>query len=171
MTSYVENETSISFPFDMKEILDAVMEQVLTMEECPYEAQVNMLITDEEGICQYNREYRQINAPTDVLSFPMVSFEQAGSFELSKEDQAGCFDPESGEIVLGDIIISAPRVFEQAEKYGHSVKREFAFLTAHSMLHLCGYDHVEEKQAKQMEEKQEQALTALGITRKNEGFL
>ena len=171
MTSYVENETSISFSFDIQEILDAVMEQVLIMEDCPYEAQVNLLVTDEEGIRQFNRQYRQIDAPTDVLSFPMTAFEKAGCFESAELNQADCFDPESGELLLGDIIISAPRVLEQARKYGHSAKREFAFLTAHSMLHLCGYDHIEEEQAKLMEAKQEQVLTVLGITRENKGML
>ncbi len=167
MTSYVENETSVEFDFDTKEILDAVMGQVLLMEDCPYEAQVNLLITDEEGICQFNREYRQIDAPTDVLSFPMITFEKEGDFKEAEQNEADCFDPESGELLLGDIIISASRVMEQAEKYGHSVKREFAFLVAHSMLHLCGYDHMEEKQASVMESKQEQVLTALGITRES----
>jgi len=165
MTSYVENETSLTFDFDVKEILDAVMEQVLDMENCPYEAQVNLLITDNDGIWQYNKEYRQVDAPTDVLSFPMLFFETEGDFSMAKEAKADCFDPESGELILGDIIISAPKVFEQAAKYGHSIKREFAFLTAHSMLHLCGYDHMEEEQARIMEEKQEQVLMLLGITR------
>lgn len=167
MTSYVENETSVEFDFNTKEILDSVMGQVLTMEDCPYEAQVNLLITDEEGICRFNREYRQIDAPTDVLSFPMISFEKEGDFKAAEQNEADCFDPESGEMLLGDIIISAPRVMEQAEKYGHSAKREFAFLVAHSMLHLCGYDHMEDEQAKVMEIKQEQALNALGITRES----
>ncbi|MCM1126765.1 MAG: rRNA maturation RNase YbeY [Lachnospiraceae bacterium] len=165
MTSYVENETAVEFDFDPKEILDAVMGQVLLMEDCPYEAQVNLLITDEEGIRQFNREYRQVDAPTDVLSFPMLTFEREGDFKMAEQNEADCFDPESGELLLGDIIISAPRVTEQAEKYGHSVKREFAFLAAHSMLHLCGYDHMEDEQAKVMEDRQEQALSALGITR------
>lgn len=165
MTSYVENETSVEFDFDIKEILDAVMDQVLTMEDCPYEAQVNLLVTDEEGIRGFNQEYRRIDAPTDVLSFPMVSFEREGDFSLVEEQEADCFDPESGELLLGDIIISAPRVTDQAEKYGHSIKREFAFLVAHSMLHLCGYDHMEEHEAKEMEAKQEQVLCKLGITR------
>ncbi len=165
MTSYVENESSVTFDFDIKELLDAVMEQVLDMENCPYEAQVSLLITDNDGIWQYNKEYRQVDAPTDVLSFPMLSFEQEGDFSMADEDAVDCFDPESGELILGDIIISAPKVLEQAEKYGHSVKREFAFLTAHSMLHLCGYDHMEEAQARIMEEKQERALETLGITR------
>lgn len=167
MTSYVENETSVEFDFDTKEILDAVMGQVLLTENCPYEAQVNLLITDEEGIHQFNRDYRQIDAPTDVLSFPMISFEREGDFRAAEQNEADCFDPESGELLLGDIIISAPRVIEQAERYGHSIKREFAFLVAHSMLHLCGYDHMEDEQAKVMESKQEQVLIALGITRES----
>lgn len=167
MTSYVENETSVEFDFDTKEILDAVMEQVLLTENCPYEAQVNLLITDEEGIHQFNRDYRQIDAPTDVLSFPMISFEREGDFRTAEQNEADCFDPESGELLLGDIIISAPRVIEQSERYGHSIKREFAFLLAHSMLHLCGYDHMEDEQAKVMESKQEQVLIALGITRES----
>jgi len=76
-----------------------------------------------------------------------------------------CFDPDSGELVLGDIILSVDRVKEQARNYGHSQRREFAFLVAHSMLHLCGYDHMEEAEAARMEEKQEKALAQLGITR------
>ncbi|MBD5472643.1 MAG: rRNA maturation RNase YbeY [Lachnospiraceae bacterium] len=167
MTSYVENETSVEFDFDTKEILDAVMGQVLLTENCPYEAQVNLLITDEEGIHQFNRDYRQIDAPTDVLSFPMISFEREGDFGAAEQNEADCFDPESGELLLGDIIISAPRVIEQSKRYGHSIKREFAFLVAHSMFHLCGYDHMEDEQAKVMESKQEQVLIALGITREN----
>ena len=165
MTSYVENETSITFDFDIKEVLDQVMEQVLAMEDCPYEAQVNLLITDDDGIRGFNREYRQIDAPTDVLSLPMLSFEQEGDFSEAEEQEADCFDPESGELLLGDIIVSASKVYEQALKYGHSEKREFAFLVAHSMLHLCGYDHMEEEAAKEMETKQEQVLNTLGITR------
>ena len=165
MTSYVENEVSVKFVFDIKELADAVMEQVLSMENCPYEAQVNLLITDDEGIRGFNREYRQIDAATDVLSFPMLSFESAGDFSKVENQEADNFDPESGELLLGDIIISADRVSGQALRYGHSKKREFAFLVAHSMLHLCGYDHMEEEAAKEMEDKQEQALCALGITR------
>lgn len=167
MTSYVENETEEEFGFDMKEILDAVMSQVLDMEACPYEAQVNLLITDNEGIHEFNREYRQVDSPTDVLSFPMIDFEREADFSGIGE-AADYFDPESGELVLGDIIISADKVKEQAEKYGHSVKREFAFLIAHSMLHLCGYDHMEEDEAQVMEQKQEAVLLALGITRADE---
>ena len=124
-----------------------------------------MLLTDNEGIHEFNREHRGIDRETDVLSFPNVDFETEGDFDIDEEREADYFDPDSGELILGDIIISVDKVMEQAENYGHSTKREFAFLVAHSMLHLCGYDHMEEEEAKVMEAKQEEILTALGITR------
>ena len=167
MTSYVENETSVVFEFNIKEILDLIMEEVLSQEGCPYEAQVNLLITDNEGIHEFNRQYRQVDAPTDVLSFPMIDFIKEADFSVVDHGEAEYFDPESGELILGDIIISADKVKEQALKFGHSQKREFAFLTAHSMLHLCGYDHMTQAQADVMERKQEKVLEALGITRDN----
>ena len=76
-----------------------------------------------------------------------------------------CFDPDSGELILGDIIINVNRVEEQAKEYGHGIKREFAFLIAHSMFHLCGYDHMNEQDEKIMFTKQEEVLTQLGVTR------
>lgn len=167
MTSYVENEVNADFGFDIEDLVEAVMEAVLEEEKCPYEAQVNLLITDNDGIREFNKQFRDIDAPTDVLSFPMIAFEREADFSVVDTDEADYFEPESGELLLGDIIISEQRVREQAESFGHSLKREFAFLTAHSMLHLCGYDHVIEKEARQMENKQEQILTAMGITRDN----
>ena len=163
MTSYVENETEMTFPFDCREILESVMEEVLTSENCPYEAQVNLLITDNDGIQEYNRQFRDKDMPTDVLSFPMIPFRTEADFSVAEE--ADYFDPDSGELILGDIIISAERVFQQAESFGHSPKREFAFLTAHSLLHLCGYDHMVPEEAAVMEKKQEAVLEKLGITR------
>ncbi|MBE5892518.1 MAG: rRNA maturation RNase YbeY [Lachnospiraceae bacterium] len=165
MTFYVENETEVTFPFDVEEVVELVAEAVLDAEECPYETQVNVLLTDNEGIHEFNREHRGIDRETDVLSFPNVDFETEGDFDIDEEREADYFDPDSGELILGDIIISVDKVMEQAENYGHSTKREFAFLVAHSMLHLCGYDHMEEEEAKVMEAKQEEILTALGITR------
>lgn len=165
MTSYVEDEAKESLPFEPEEILELVAQKVLEEENCPYEAQINLLLTDNEGIREFNRQYREVDAPTDVLSFPMISFEREGDFSVVEEDGVDYFDPESGELILGDIIISVPRALEQAESFGHSAKREFAFLVAHSMLHLCGYDHMEEDEAKVMESKQEKVLNELGITR------
>ena len=165
MTSYVENETDIDLPFDMREVLDRIMDAVMEMEQCPYETTVNLLVTDNAGIREYNKNYRDIDYETDVLSFPNVPFEHAGDFAPVESSEVDCFDPDSGELILGDIILSVDRVLSQAQEYGHSVLREFAFLTAHSMFHLCGYDHMEEQDAAVMEQKQESVLTKLGITR------
>ncbi|MDE6847355.1 MAG: rRNA maturation RNase YbeY [Lachnospiraceae bacterium] len=165
MTSYVENETEVGMPFDMKEILDQIMDAVMEMENCPYETTVNLLLTDNSGIREYNKNYRNLDQETDVLSFPNIPFDKAGDFTGVETDEADYFDPDSGELILGDIILSVDRVLSQAQEYGHSVLREFAFLTAHSMFHLCGYDHMEEQEAAVMEKKQESILIKLGITR------
>lgn len=165
MTLYVENETEQTFPFDVEELSARVAEAILDAEGCPYEAEVNILITDKEGIRLYNREYRKIDKETDVLSFPNIPFETEADFEVVLESVADYFQPDSGELILGDIILSADRIYSQAEAYGHSVKRELAFLLAHSMLHLCGYDHETPEEAEVMERKQEEILNGLGITR------
>lgn len=165
MTSYVENEINAEFLFDIEQLLLTLMNEVLEREGCPYEAQVNLLLTDNEGIRQYNNEYRQIDSPTDVLSFPMLEFEREGDFSAAEEAEADCFEPESGELLLGDIVISVEKVKEQAIQFGHSEKREFAFLVTHSLLHLCGYDHMEPDEAEVMEKKQNEILDFLGITR------
>ena len=167
MTYYVENEAEAVFEFDVQKIADSVILRVLETEKCPYEVQVNVLLTDNAGIRTYNAEFRNIDRETDVLSFPNVEYDVPGDFSCVEEQTANCFDPDSGELILGDIIISIDRVREQAQSYGHSEKREFAFLVAHSMLHLCGYDHMEEDEAKEMEGKQEEVLAFLGITRED----
>lgn len=165
MTSYVENETEVGMPFDMKVILDQIMDMVMEMEGCPYETTVSLLLTDNAGIREYNKNYRNLDQETDVLSFPNILFDKAGDFTGVEADEADYFDPDSGELILGDIILSVDRILSQAQEYGHSVLREFAFLTAHSMFHLCGYDHMEEQEAVVMEQKQEDVLSRLGIIR------
>ncbi len=165
MTSYVENETGTAFPFEVQKILERIMDAVMEMEGCPYETTVNLLLTDNAGIREYNREYRGIDRETDVLSFPNIPFEKESDFAVAETAGADCFDPDSGELILGDIILSVERVLSQAQEYGHSLLREFAFLTAHSMFHLCGYDHMEVEEAAVMERKQEEILAGLGILR------
>ena len=139
-------------------------QQILDSENCPYEASVNLVITDNEEIKRVNAEFRSINAPTDVLSFPMIPFETPADYSVV-EDQDEYFDLDTDELLLGDVMISVDRVFSQAEEYGHSTEREFSFLFAHSMLHLLGYDHMEPEEAAVMEAKQAQALKVLGINR------
>ena len=166
MTFYVENEVDADFGFDIEELANSVANTVLKMEGCAAELEVGLTITDSRGIHELNKEFRGIDAPTDVLSFPNVSYEKAGDFSvLIGEQLVDLLDPDTGKIMFGDIVINEDRVRSQAEDYGHSIKREFAFLVAHSMLHLCGYDHMEEEEAKVMEKKQEDVLGELGITR------
>lgn len=165
MTFCVENETSVELPFDVEDIANKVIEKALEQEECPYEVSVSVLLTDNEGIHAMNKEFRGIDRPTDVLSFPNVDYEAPADFSGIEDYIEDYFDPETGELCLGDIVISVDKVYEQAEEYGHAPLREFAFLVAHSILHLLGYDHMEAEEAKVMESKQEEILTSLGITR------
>lgn len=153
------------FDFDAAEVAQQVCEAVLTAEECPYDASVCLLVTDEEEVHRMNLEYRGIDRTTDVLSFPAVPFETESDFSAVEENEMDYIDPDTGCLQLGDIVINAYRVWEQAEEYGHSPRREFAFLVAHSMLHLCGYDHMTPEESARMEEKQEAILQGLGITR------
>ena len=165
MTFYFENEVEASFDFDCEEILSQVIQCVLELEKCPYAAQVNVLLTDLNGIWEFNRTYRQVDNPTDVLSFPNISFEAVSDFSIVEKSSEDYFDPDSGELILGDIILCADKIKEQALDFGHSEKREFAFLIAHSMLHLCGYDHMVSEEAAIMEEKQRIIMNTLHISR------
>ena len=164
MTLYIEEEGSVVLPFDVKETAELIVKTALDCEECPYEAEVNLLLTDDEAIHEMNREHRHIDRPTDVLSFPMIEYETPGDLS-GIEESADAFDPGTGELMLGDIVISKDRVFAQAEEYGHSVRREYAFLIAHSMLHLLGYDHMDEEERKVMEDRQREIMEKAGIPR------
>ena len=129
---------------------------------------LDILFCDSQKTHELNREYRNIDKETDVLSFPSLEFEVPGDFSgISDTDDfcADFFNPDTGELMLGDMIISADKVKEQAAEYGHSETRELAFLVAHSMFHLFGYDHEESDEAEVMEAKQEAVLQRLGIGR------
>lgn len=164
MTFQIEYETDLELGIDYAELAHQVADQVLDMENCPYEASVNLVLTDNEEIKRVNTEFRDIARATDVLSFPMIPFEEPADYSIVEEDDS-YFDLDTDELLLGDIMISVEKVFAQAEEYGHSVKREFCFLIAHSILHLLGYDHMTPEEAAVMEKKQAAALDALGITR------
>lgn len=161
----MEEEGSIRLPLDTQETAARVIEKALEYEGCPYEAEVNLLLTTDSEIQAMNRSFRGIDAPTDVLSFPLVEYDTPGDFSKAEECVEEMFDPESGELLLGDIVISKDRVLKQAQDYGHSPKREFAFLIAHSMLHLFGYDHMADDERAVMEQKQREILEQVGILR------
>ena len=154
----LENETDEEISEQQINELNRVCCEIMKNEECNFDAEISFTFTDNEGIREINRDYRNIDRPTDVLSFPMLEF---GDDETDVE-----YETEDGLVLLGDIVISIERAKEQAQEFGHSLRRELAFLTAHSMLHLLGYDHVDDPVGeKMMIEKQDIALNALGITR------
>ena len=164
MTILIDYETDRELGIDYASLANLVVEKILDMEGCPYDASVNLVLTDDEEIKRVNSEFRSVYSATDVLSFPMIPFEIPGDYSLVEEEDS-FFDLDTGELLLGDIMISVDRVFAQAQAYGHSVKREFCFLVAHSMLHLLGYDHMVPEEANVMEEKQRTALEELDIRR------
>lgn len=160
-----EGSEDRKFDFDAAALAQQVCAAVLEAEGCPYDAEVFLQVTDREDMRRRNYLYRGIDRTTDVLSFPAVPFEAEADFSALEEDEADYFDPCTGILQLGDIVVNADRVWEQAAEYGHSPRREFAFLIAHSMLHLCGYDHMEPGEAERMEARQEEILQSLGIPR------
>ena len=165
MSLFIETEGKTEFDFDIREVAELVVDAVLEHEKCLYEAEISLLLTHNDEIHEMNLEHRGIDRATDVLSFPMLDFDHPGDFSIIDEETADVFDPESGELMLGDIVISVDKVLEQAQEYGHSPKREYAFLIAHSMLHLCGYDHMDDEERKVMEEKQREIMEKINILR------
>jgi len=166
MNLLIEKDTDDSFEFDYEEAAKSIIEQALDYLKCPYEVQLNLTLTDNEGIHAINKEYRQIDRPTDVLSFPLVDYPEPNVFPDNLEEMAeDYFDLDTGELMLGDIIISVEKCKEQAKEYGHSELREYSFLIVHSMLHLFGYDHMEDDERLVMEEKQREILDKAGILR------
>lgn len=165
MTILLENEADIDCELDYKGIAKQVVDASLDYVKCPYECQINILLTDNAGIQMTNQLMRGMDAPTDVLSFPTIPFRSEADFSIVEEDVTAYFDADSGELLLGDIMISLERMVSQAKEYNHSMKREYAFLLAHSMLHLSGFDHMEKEEQIHMEQMQEAILQSIGYTR------
>ena len=164
MTLFFEEEGELKLSLECETLAKKVIEAAIDYVDCPYESEVNLLLTMNDEIHEMNQNFREIDRATDVLSFPMVDYEEAGNFDFL-ENAIEYFNPETGELILGDIVISKEKVVSQAEEYGHSIEREYAFLIAHSMLHLFGYDHMEEEERIVMEEKQKEILEQLQILR------
>lgn len=165
MTFTIEYESKEQLEFDYEELVNKVIIACLDSEECPYEVEISILFIDNNEIREINRDYRDIDSATDVLSFPAATFDTIGDYSELENFYADYFNPESGELFLGDIAISVEKAIEQASEYGHSLEREIGFLIAHSVFHLLGYDHISEEDAKLMEAKQSQVLDKLKITR------
>lgn len=159
---YIEAEVEASE--ELKQRLKQAITAALDGEGVDVPCIIEVCLTDNEGIHQTNLEMRGVDAPTDVLSFPM--------FDLTpgEKPQDGWADPDTDKVLLGDMMISLERAQAQAEEYGHSLEREICYLAVHSVLHLLGYDHLDEgPQKRQMREREEAILGALGIVRENDG--
>lgn len=145
---FLEEELLLSFVNRCLELINPSFELLLTI-----------TVTDNEAIKSVNREQRNIDKPTDVLSFPMLFYKEPEVLEnpLSQWD----YDPETNKVVLGDILISHEKVREQAEEYGHTFQKELCYLTLHGILHLFGYDHMEEEDKKVMRQKEKDILAKI----------
>lgn len=152
MTVVITNEQDkIEIPADWEEKINRVAAICLREEQMPEEAEVDLLFVDNDAIREMNREYRDKDTATDVLSFPMYEADE----EIDDDE----------EILFGDIVISLERAQEQCEEYGHSLEREVMYLLVHGLLHLAGYDHMEEEDKKEMRAQEEKLLAVIGAIR------
>jgi len=161
MQIVMDNVTGLALE-QLMEVAERVILESLTYEKVRFETEVSVLFVADEQIQELNRAYRQIDAVTDVLSFPLFEAD-----EIQAKNDA--FNGDETEIAIGDIVIAYGRACEQAAQYGHSIEREIGFLTAHSMLHLLGYDHVTADEEAEMIRRQEAILQNIGLTREDNG--
>ena len=147
-------------------ILTQAVDAALAYESIDTPTEIGLTVVSEEEIQNINKEYRDIDKVTDVLSFPLLDYEEElPSERVAMAKMDGEIDPENGEVMLGDIVICLKRAEEQAVEYGHSLEREMAFLSVHSVLHLLGYDHEDPEEEKVMFDKQRKILESIGLTR------
>ncbi|MCR4611308.1 MAG: rRNA maturation RNase YbeY [Lachnospiraceae bacterium] len=172
MTINYSDEYNTEFDFDYNKIAELVVSETLKQEHFPYDVEIGISFVDEDSIRELNEQFRGIDKSTDVLSFPMIDFSDMdiGDDNICEmygfiEDDESYFNPDNNEVLLGDIVLCIPKVISQAKEYNHSVLREYAFLIAHSMLHLIGYDHIDEGERVVMESKQDSILESLNLSR------
>ncbi|MCR4715737.1 MAG: rRNA maturation RNase YbeY [Lachnospiraceae bacterium] len=164
MNIEIIKETDYSLDLDFDKIVNDIVTEAINEYYGHDNIELAVTLTDNEHIKEINKEHRDIDSATDVLSFPLLDFSNAGDFETII-DVDDAINPDTDDITLGDIIISLEKVKSQALEYGHSEAREFAFLVAHSMLHLMGYDHIDEDERIDMEKRQELILQNKGYLR------
>ena len=152
-------------------LMQTAADAAITMEGVTRPCAVNIRICDDEAIHEINREYRQVDRATDVLSFPTVNYPQNVTAGAADKLLRREYDDELDACMLGDLIISVPHVLAQAEEYGHSPEREAAYLTVHGLCHLMGYDHMEEDEKKIMRAMEEKILSSIGMTRDDGAFV
>ena len=149
----------VKYPRYAVRLVKKSIRTALSMEGVKVRCEVNVLFTDDAGIQDLNREMRDVNRPTDVLSFPAFSF-----IPEAFDSADGEIDPESGNLPLGDMALNLDRIRKQGEEYGTGEKRETAYLTVHSILHLLGYDHMDEgEQKKQMRRREDEIMKEMKL--------
>jgi len=152
LINFSNRQRKVKLPQNVKTLLTSAVKASLEVEGVSEPTEVNITFVSDEGIKNINRDFRNINKSTDVLSFPLG---ENGVYDVN---------PENGRILLGDVIISVEHALMQAETFGHSFEREMAYLTVHSIFHLLGYDHIDEAEEKRiMREREEAALSAIGL--------
>ena len=162
---FLNKNKNLENKIDYNNIINEILEESLSYLNCPYQCEINVLVTSNKEISLINKEQRGIDKPTDVLSFPFIDFVNVADFSKVEENYSFNFNSETNDLVLGDIVISLEKALEQSQLYNHSLEREIAFLTAHSVLHLCGYDHIEENDRIEMEKIQDIILNKKGYIR------
>jgi probable rRNA maturation factor len=164
---YIDNrQNKIEVTNEMEELLNNVVSFTLKEECVEVEFEVSVILIDNEEIKRINSEFRNINRETDVLSFPMLEYPAGKVFkEVYKVEQYNESNLDEGHLILGDMALSLEKVMEQSKEYGHSFNRELAYLTVHSMLHLLGYDHMEEGEKNVMRSREEYILEKLSMIR------
>lgn len=157
---------------ELSALFRKTLRAALKEESVPVPCEVSLTLASKATIRELNRDHRGIDKVTDVLSFPLLSFEQTPriSAPVQPDLKKACeseenLDPDRKELMLGDIVICYEQALQQASEYGHSRERELAFLMAHSLLHLMGYDHMEPESEKVMFSRQEKILEMIGLTR------
>jgi probable rRNA maturation factor len=149
---YFNNSQDGPVTYALKMLIRRAVVATLDFEGYENDCEISLTLTDNDGIHALNKQYRGIDAPTDVLSFPQIEYENTEE------------PPTDNEVMLGDVVISLEKAEAQADEFGHSFEREVAFLTVHSMLHLLGYDHINsEEEEKEMREKQSAIMKELGL--------
>ena len=162
----IDNE--YEFPFNINYISRRIFEETLKIEKINVAASINIVIVDKKTIKKVNKEHRDINKITDVLSFPNIKIDKPSDFKKilkNKKLYSSIYDYYSNTIFLGDVMICYDKIISQSENYGHSIKREYSFLLTHSILHLLGYDHIKKSDEMIMFKKQDEILNSLNIKR------
>lgn len=161
MIEFYNNQNNVNISEETKKTMVLAIEKTAEAENLNIPFEVNVIIVDNEKIHSINKKYRNVDRETDVLSFPMINFYRGyDSKKLTPDD----YNPENGNLILGDIVISAEKAFYQAKLYEHSFEREITYLSVHSMLHLLGYDHEKECDKKEMREKEENIMQLVNLT-------